>query len=146
MLCEFPYLVLKSFTWSNSGLLFVYFLSLASRLDADFDEEEDVDIEGYDDDEATSQGYTKRESFGSQQQLELSEQDSQDASQFESILLQDLEHSESESDEEDDFPFGDGDDEEEEDIEEEEEQMNFSPGEENDDSINTTGDLSGDEI
>ena len=68
-------------------------------------------------------------------------------SQFESILLQDLEHSESESEEEDDFPFGDGDDEEEEDIEEEEEeQMNFSPAGENNDSMNTTGNLSGDEI
>ena len=106
-------------------LLCGLFLSLATRMDADFDEEEDVDIEGYDDDDSTSQSYTKQESFGSQQQLG-SEQDSQDVSQFESILLQDLEHSESES-EEDDFPFGDGDDEEEEDVEEEE-QMNFSPG------------------
>ena len=68
-------------------------------------------------------------------------------SQFESILLQDLEHSDSESDEEDDFPFGDGDDEEEEDIEEEEEQESFSPtGAENNDSMNTTEDMSGDEI
>ena len=143
-MCEFPYFVFKFLKGSNPDLLFVYFLSLASRLDGDFDEEEEVDVEGYDDDEATSQSYAKRESFGSQPQLE-SEQDSQDASQFESILLQDLEHSESESEEEDDFPFGDGDDEEEEDIEEEEEQINFSPGEGNDDSINTTGDLSGDE-
>lgn len=102
----------------------VFFLSLATRIDADFDEEEDVDIEGYDDDESTSQSYTKKESFGSQQLLG-SEQDSQEMSQFESILL-DLQHSESES-EEDDFPFGDGDDEDEEDIEEEE-QISFSPG------------------
>lgn len=124
----------------------ILFLSSASRLDADFDEEEEVDIEGYDDDETTSQSYAKQESIGSQQQLG-SEQDSQDVSQFESILLQDLEHSESESDEEDDFPFGDGDDEEEEDIEEEEEPMNFSPGaENNEESMNTTEDLSGDEI
>jgi len=116
-------------------------------MDAVFDEEEDVDIEGYDDDESTSQSYTKQESLGSQPQLG-SEQDSQDVTQFESILLQDLEHSESESDEEDDFPFGDGDDEEEEDIEEEDEQINFFPGEgENNDTINnTTEDLSGDEI
>lgn len=116
-------------------------------MDADFDEEEDVDIEGYDDDESTSQSYTKQESLGSQPQLR-SEQDSQDVTQFESILLQDLEHSESESDEEDDFPFGDGDDEEEEDIEEEDEQINFSPGggENNDTINNTTEDLSGDEI
>ena len=116
-------------------------------MDADFDEEEDVDIEGYDD-ESTSQSYTKQESFGSQPQLG-SEQDSQDVTQFESILLQDLEHSESESDEEDDFPFGDGeDDEEEEDIEEEDEQINFSPGGggNNDTINNTTEDLSGHEI
>ncbi|XP_068717944.1 transcription initiation factor TFIID subunit 1-like isoform X1 [Montipora capricornis] len=93
----------------------------SSRLDADFVEEEDVDVEGYEDDEAGC----KQESFGSQQRFLESEQDSQDASQFESILLQDLEHSESES-EEDDFPFGDGDDEDDEDIEEE--QINFSPG------------------
>lgn len=118
--------------------------SLASRLDADFEEEE-VDIEGYDDEESTSRSYSKHESLGSQPQLE-SEQDSQDVSQFESILLQDLEHSESES-EEDDFPFGDGDDEEEEDVEEEEEQENFSvaAGERNE-SMNTTEDMSGDEI
>ena len=120
----------------------------ASRMDADFDEEEDVDIEGYDDEESTNQSYPKRESLGSQLQLE-SEQDSQDVTQFESILLQDLEHSESESDEEDDFPFGDGDDEEEEDIEEEEEQMNFSLGgeeESNDaDNNNTVENLSGDD-
>jgi len=125
-----------------------FFLSLASRLDADFDEEEEVDIEGYDDDEASSQSFPKQESLGSQLQLE-SEQDSQDVSQFESILLQDLEHSESESEEEDDFPFGDGDDEEEEeeDIEEEEETINFSPaGGENNDSMNTAEDLSGEEI
>lgn len=115
-------------------------------MNADFDEEEDVDIEGYDD-ESTSQSYTKQESFGSQPQLE-SEQDSQDVTQFESILLQDLEHSESESDEEDDFPFGDGEDDEEEDIEEEDEQINFSPGGggNNDTINNTTEDLSGDEI
>ena len=94
-------------------------------MDADFDEEEDVDIEGYDDDDSTSQSYTKKESFGSQQMLG-SEQDSQEMSQFASILLQDLQHSDSES-EEDDFPFGDGDDEEEEDIEEEE-QISFFPG------------------
>lgn len=99
-------------------------LDQSTRIDADFDEEEDVDIEGYDDDESTSQSYTKKESFGSQQLLG-SEQDSQEMSQFESILL-DLQHSESES-EEDDFPFGDGDDEDEEDIEEEE-QISFSPG------------------
>ncbi|CAH3126773.1 unnamed protein product [Porites lobata] len=117
----------------------------SSRLDADFEEEE-VDIEGYDDEESTSRSYSKHESLGSQPQLE-SEQDSQDVSQFESILLQDLEHSESESDEEDDFPFGDGDDEEEEDVEEEEEQENFSlaAGERNE-SMNTTEDMSGDEI
>ena len=125
-------------------MLFILF-SLASRLDADFEEEE-VDIEGYDDEESTSRSYSKHESLGSQPQLE-SEQDSQDVSQFESILLQDLEHSESESDEEDDFPFGDGDDEEEEDVEEEEEQENFSlaAGERNE-SMNTTEDMSGDEI
>ena len=125
-------------------MLFILF-SLASRLDADFEEEE-VDIEGYDDEESTSRSYSKHESLGSQPQLE-SEQDSQDVSQFESILLQDLEHSESESDEEDDFPFGDGDDEEEEDVEEEEEQENFSraAGERNE-SMDTTEDMSGDEI
>lgn len=123
-------------------------MCLASRIDADFDEEEDVDIEGYDDDESTSRSYTKQESLGSQPQLG-SEQDSQDVTQFESILLQDLEHSESESEEEDDFPFGDGDDEEEEDIEEEDEQINFFPGggENGNDTINnTTEDLSGDEM
>lgn len=130
------------FTPAHSS--WIFFFTLASRLDADFDEEEEVDIEGYDDDDSNSQSFTKQESFVSQQQLE-SEQDSQDVSQFESILLQDLEHSESES-EEDDFPFGDGDDEEDEDIEEEEEQMNFSPAGENNGSMNTTGDLSGDEI
>lgn len=99
-------------------------------------------MEGYED-----EALSKQESFGSQQQLQEREQDSQDASQFESILLQDLEHSESES-EEDDFPFGDGDDEEEEDIEEE--PMNFSPGADensNDHSMNTeTGNLSGEDI
>lgn len=100
-------------------------LDQSTRMDADFDEEEDVDIEGYDDDDSTSQSYTKKESFGSQQMLG-SEQDSQEMSQFASILLQDLQHSDSES-EEDDFPFGDGDDEEEEDIEEEE-QISFFPG------------------
>lgn len=114
----------------------------SSRLDADFDDEEEVDVEGYED-----EALSKQESFGSQQQLLEREQDSQDASQFESILLQDLEHSESES-EEDDFPFGDGDDEEEEDIEEE--PMNFSPGADensNDNSMNTeTGNLSGEDI
>ncbi|XP_015772967.1 PREDICTED: transcription initiation factor TFIID subunit 1-like [Acropora digitifera] len=114
----------------------------SSRLDADFDDEEEVDVEGYED-----EALSKQESFGSQQQLQEREQDSQDASQFESILLQDLEHSESES-EEDDFPFGDGDDEEEEDIEEE--PMNFSPGADensNDNSMNTeTGNLSGEDI
>ncbi|XP_074620092.1 transcription initiation factor TFIID subunit 1-like isoform X2 [Acropora palmata] len=114
----------------------------SSRLDADFDDEEEVDVEGYED-----EALSKQASFGSQQQLQEREQDSQDASQFESILLQDLEHSESES-EEDDFPFGDGDDEEEEDIEEE--PMNFSPGADensNDNSMNTeTGNLSGEDI
>lgn len=100
-------------------------------------------MEGYEE-----EALSKQESFGSQQQLlQEREQDSQDASQFESILLQDLEHSESES-EEDDFPFGDGDDEEEEDIEEE--PMNFSPGADensNDNSMNTeTGNLSGEDI
>lgn len=125
-------------------MLFILF-SLASRLDADFEEEE-VDIEGYDDEESTSRSYSKQESLGSRPQPE-SEQDSQDVSQFESILLQDLEHSESESDEEDDFPFGDGDDDEEEDVEEEEEQENFSlPAGERNESMDTTEDMSGDEI
>ena len=113
-------------------------------MDADFDEEDEVDVEGYDDEGKTSPNYI-RDGSGEPPPQAQSEQDSQDVSAFESILLQDLEHSDSESDEEDDFPFGDGDEEEEEDIDEVESLGFFPRLADNDESMDT-GNLSGDEI
>ena len=91
----------------------------AIRKRPDDEDEEIIDIEGYGDEEDSLMPNISQDD----ESLELSQDTSRDTGNFESILLQDLQHSDSDS-EEDDFPFGDGDEEDDE-LEEEEEEDSF---------------------
>ena len=92
-------------------------------------------MEGYGDDDSLLPSTSRDE-----ESFDVSQDASQDSTgNFESTLLQDLEHSDSDS-EEDDFPFGDGDEEDEEMEEEEEEEEGMEEMEEEDDSFEFSAD------
>ncbi|XP_031550015.1 transcription initiation factor TFIID subunit 1-like isoform X2 [Actinia tenebrosa] len=108
------------------------------------EDEEMIDVEGYEDGESIFRSIANSQSKGTYpvQQTEIEEFSMEPPSEtLDSILLQDLQHSDSENDsDDDDFPFGDGEDEdaEDEDAEEgedEEEEVqdlfDFSPVTEN---------------
>lgn len=100
-----------------------------------------IDVEGYEDGESIFRSIANSQSQNlntyAEPPTQLEEFTMEPPSEtLDSILLQDLQHSDSDSDDEDDdddFPFGDGEDEEGEDEEEEEEEeeeqdlFDFSP-------------------
>ena len=91
-----------------------------------------MDVEGSCDEDSMLRKLIPRDDESTRQSaLQGESQGAQSEENFESILLQDLQHSDSESEsDEDDFPFGDGDEEEEEeDLEDEMEDVPEASGE-----------------
>lgn len=108
------------------------------------EDEEMIDVEGYEDEDSMLRSIvnsqTDRSFAEALSQSQSSSQDNDDSfaeasgEAFDSILLQDLQHSDSDDsdDDDDDFPFGDGEDEEEEEEEEGQDLFDFpSPAPDN---------------
>lgn len=102
------------------------------------EDEEMIDVEGYEDGESIFRSIANSQSQSThpEQPTQIEEFSMEPPNEtLDSILLQDLQHSDSDNDsddeDDDDFPFGDGEDEEGEDEEEEEEEeqdlFDFSP-------------------
>lgn len=106
------------------------------------EDEEMIDVEGYEDEDSMLRSIvnsqTDRPFAEALSQSQSSSQDNDDSfaeapgEAFDSILLQDLQHSDSDDSDDDDFPFGDGEDEEEEEEEEGQDLFDFpSPAPDN---------------
>lgn len=93
-----------------------------------------IDVEGYEDEDSMLRSIVSSQTdrpFADLSQNQSSYQENDDSlveppsETLDSILLQDLQHSDSDDSEDDDFPFGDGEDEEEEE-EESQDMFDFS--------------------